>query len=43
LLLRVTGIDATLCPRCRNGHLKILHRLSPLRPSTFFLPSSRAP
>ena len=43
LLLRVTGIDATLCPQCRNGHLRILHRLPPLRPSIFFLPSSRAP
>ena len=43
LLLRLTGVDATLCSQCRNGHLRILRRLSPLRPSTFFLPSSRAP
>jgi Putative transposase/Transposase zinc-binding domain len=43
LLLRLTGVDATLCPQCRNGHLRILRRLSPLRPSIFFLPSSRAP
>jgi hypothetical protein len=43
LLLRVTGVDATLCPQCHNGHLRILRRLSPSMPSTFFLPSSRAP
>ena len=43
LLLRVTGIDATLCPQCSTGHLRILHRISPFRSSAFFLPSSRAP
>ncbi len=43
LLLRVTGVDVTLCPECHNGHLRILHRLSPLRSSAFLLPSRQGP
>ena len=42
LFLRITGNDVLLCPRCHAGHLQLLHRLSPLRPSAP-LPPLRSP
>jgi hypothetical protein len=42
LFLRITGIDLTLCPRCRTGHLRLLQRLSPL-PTSARLPPPRPP
>lgn len=31
LLLRLTGVDVTQCPRCRQGHLVVIEELRPLR------------
>ena len=43
LLLRVTGHDVTLCPKCRTGHLSTILQLEPVATPTHPPPSSRSP